>query len=221
MIIDAHAHILTSYPQILNGVHTYALHPWDIDPNIDLNSFKLEFKKEVLKRAHSLKAIGECGLDRARLESVDIQLQKQVFLIHLEIAQEFSLPMIIHCVRSFSDMLEILKSISPKIPLMFHAFNGNQVEMDSLLKYNAYFSQGLSLFKNYSKIHQIPLERLLLESGDQNEKTIEEIYLKAALDLNLKKEALSQRVVENTLKFFNADNISPADFVKNLQISKS
>ena len=67
MIIDAHAHILSSHPQVLNGVHTYALHPWNIKESLDLNRFKLELENELKKRMKEQKkllAIGECGLDR-------------------------------------------------------------------------------------------------------------------------------------------------------------
>ncbi len=214
MLLDALKHRKTSDLGILDQVSTFGLHPWLI-PQGDLNKILGDLKGNLAQKPDLL-AIGECGLDRAREGLVDIEIQKAVFCVHLEVAMEKNLPVIIHCVRAFSDIFEVLKKAQPKIPLMFHAFNGNEEIVKELLKYNSFFSQGESVFKNSSKLHVIPLDRLVLESGDQDQVSLLEIYQKAKSDL--KEERLEAIIEENFLKLFNSHHISSADFIKKLDM---
>lgn len=212
MLLDALKHRKTNDLGILDQVNTSGLHPWQI-PEGDLNKILGDLRENLTKKTDLL-AIGECGLDRVREGLVDIEIQKEVFRVHLEVAMEKNLPIIIHCVRAFSDIFEVLKKAQPEIPLMFHAFNGNEEIVKELLKFNSFFSQGENVFKNSSKLEVIPLDRLVLESGDQDHVSLLEIYQKAKSDL--KKENLEAIVEENFLKLFNSHHISPADFIKKL-----
>lgn len=212
MLLDALKHRKTNDLGILDQVNTSGLHPWQI-PEGDLNKILGDLRENLTKKTDLL-AIGECGLDRVREGLVDIEIQKEVFRVHLEVAMEKNLPIIIHCVRAFSDIFEVLKKAQPEIPLMFHAFNGNEEIVKELLKFNSFFSQGENVFKNSSKLQVIPLDRLVLESGDQDHVSLLEIYQKAKSDL--KKENLEAIVEENFLKLFNSHHISSADFIKKL-----
>lgn len=212
MLLDALKHRKTNDLGILDQVNTSGLHPWQI-PEGDLNKILGDLRENLTKKTDLL-AIGECGLDRVREGLVDIEIQKEVFRVHLEVAMEKNLPIIIHCVRAFSDIFEVLKKAQPEIPLMFHAFNGNEEIVKELLKFNSFFSQGENVFKNSCKLEVIPLDRLVLESGDQDHVSLLEIYQKAKSDL--KKENLEDIVEENFLNLFNSHHISPADFIKKL-----
>lgn len=163
---------------LLPNSFSAGIHPWHINKiDIALSMQKLE---SLVKNPQML-AIGECGLDRA--VATNFELQKEVFLLQLQLAEQKDKALIIHNVRAFSDFLAILKQEQPNIPLIFHAFNGNHDILKKLLRFNTYFSLGKELFDTKSKasrvLNQIPINRLFLET-DEWEGSIEEIYSKAS-----------------------------------------
>lgn len=164
-------------------VFSLGLHPWNIS-SIDIN--KTLPILDSLSDNPQLVAIGECGLDRA--VSTNFETQKEVFISQLQIANKRNKPIVVHCVRAFSDFLAILKQEEPDVPIIFHAYSGNADILQKLIKYNAYFSCGHDLFDERSKasriINHIPLNRLFLETDDWNG-SIEEIYKIAATKLNI------------------------------------
>jgi len=67
-----------------------------------------------------IKAVGEIGLDYFH-QPVDKNLQKEVFLKHIELASKFDLPVILHCrgdqknpKDAYQDLLEILQTHFPR-----------------------------------------------------------------------------------------------------------
>lgn len=212
MLLDALKHRKTTNLGIFDQVDTFGLHPWNIK-SVDLNKILGDLEGHFSQKSDLL-AIGECGLDRAREGLVDIEIQKEVFRYHLEVAMEKNLPIIIHCVRAFSDIFEILKKHRPQNPLMFHAFHANGEVVRELMKYNSFFSLGDGLFKPSSKLHLIPIDRLVLETGDQERYNLFEIYEKAKIDL--KRDDLEEIIEKNFLELFNSHNISSSDFIKKL-----
>lgn len=114
-------------------------------------------------------AVGEIGLD-SRPGLPASALQEEAFLAQLDIAEEFKLPVILHCVRSHGRMAQILRSRG-QLPFggMVHGFTGSwEVAQD-------YLSVGLSLSfgglvtrpnskKAQDTAARIPLDRMLLES---------------------------------------------------------
>ena len=112
-----------------------------------------------------LLAIGETGLDRLMPKYDD---QKVLFHAHIELANNFDLPMIIHCVKSQNEILKILKKQHFKNKVMFHCFNGSREEAFDLIK-KGRIGIGPQLFKEMKinkYINELPLENLLLETDD-------------------------------------------------------
>jgi len=148
-------------------------------------------------------ALGECGLDRVC--RVDLELQKKVFLLHLEAAKEYNRPLIIHCVKAFSDLLQELKRNRFKGKLVFHAFNGNQMQIESLLSYDAFFSIGPGIVSEAPRLIEsfcsIPVERLFLET-DTTTVQILDVYRKAAEIKHIEVEELAKRITENFKALF-------------------
>ncbi len=169
--------------QIFPLSYSIGLHPWNLNKN---NVDSLLMQLENLAYNNEVKAIGECGIDR--VVSKDINLQREVFYYQLELAERLNKAIIIHNVRAFSDMLEILKKLKPNIPLIFHGFTGNQEILKKLLQYNSYFSFGYNLFNENSKasriISKVPRNCLFLET-DEWEGRIDEIYAIASKKLNI------------------------------------
>ncbi len=147
--------------ETLNYPLSVGIHPWFADSN-DLSSIQ-HLKKQAA--AKNVIAIGETGLDRIRRENFNAQLE--LFRIHLTFAEENQLPVIIHCVKAYSDILAELNNI--KTQVIFHDFNGNVQMMEQILNHsNAYFSLGKSLFATDSKIlksiSHLPTNRIFLET---------------------------------------------------------
>ncbi len=220
MYIDTHAHRKTHFTQVLVGVHTLAVHPWELTAPFSRAEFDVKWERLKDTNAEAV-AIGECGLDRAHEGIASIDDQVYVLLKHFELAKERRLPIIIHCVRSYSDLMHILKSIKFNQPVILHAYGGNEREMGELLKYDTYFSYGARLFKTDKILKVTPAEKLLLETGDQSEFSIEDIYKKAALVLGKKSEELEREIFRNFSRCFNQlDDVSAANFIDNLNRRK-
>ena len=221
MEIDAHAHQLSTYTQVLIGVHTIGIHPWELTHPFNRIDFDIKWEK-IIQRHDGIYAIGECGLDRVHEGIADIEDQKYVFMKHLELALDRGLPLIVHSVRTNSDILEILKKTKFPLNILIHAFGGNDHEMHELLKYPVSFSYGARIFKSNKMLKMTPLDKLLLETGDQNEFSISEIYKYAAESLGVDKNKLEMILFKNFLTFFKKfDDVSTSDFIKDLNTRKT
>jgi TatD DNase family protein len=123
---------------------------------------------------------------------------------------------ILHSVRTVSDYLEIFKKSSFKGNRLLHSFRGNAQEVEKLLKYPVYFSFCHRIFNDQKSITYIPLEKILLETDDQSEVSIQQVYQKASDILGISLEDLKIQVRRNFLSFFNQlDDIGAADFINN------
>ncbi|MCH7759104.1 TatD family hydrolase [Patescibacteria group bacterium] len=116
-----------------------ALHPTYVQDE-EFNQEK--YVSLITLNADTVKAIGETGLDFYH-SSEDIDLQKQIFLQHLDLANDFDLPVIIHCRGSKEDsqdayfeLLKILKKFknsTSKLKGTMHCFQSNWVLAEQFL----------------------------------------------------------------------------------------
>ena len=111
--------------EIPGNYFSAGLHPNKIDENYRQNLDKI---KEISQHPNCL-AIGECGLDG--LVSADESLQEQVFEQQILWANEIQKPVIVHCVRRFSQLLRFQKIA--KVPLIVHGFNKKKETAEELL----------------------------------------------------------------------------------------
>lgn len=142
----------------------FGVHPWYADKlpadwHGTLESF--------LKRNPGA-GVGEVGLDKAR--QIDFARQTEVFHRQLEIAGRLARPLAIHCVRAWSDLLNMLRrSLSPRARFMIHSYQGSREMLRDLLSLGAYISfswkslqrdteESIALMRN------VPLDRLLIET---------------------------------------------------------
>ena len=182
-----------------SGYYSVGYHPWNIK-SIHLANLKKEITRELTHK--NVIAIGECGLDRAVQVPWDIQLK--AFELQLEIAGETKKPTIIHCVRAYSDVLQVLKRSKHKWPVIFHDYRGNKQQTTQLLNYNCFFSFGESLFKLeniQNNLLNIPVDNLFFET-DESTKSIQKIYLRAAEILKVDPEDLIRQIELNFSKIF-------------------
>lgn len=167
------------------------IHPKDIDENWEENFEKI---KEISLLQNCV-AIGECGLDG--LISVNENLQKEVFEKHILWANQINKPVIIHCVKRFSEIIPFQKIA--EIPLVIHGFNKKKTIADEMLKHGFYLSFGKSVLHSLSLqsiLKEFPLEKIFLETDDANF-NIEELYQKTAEIKGISIENLHNKILKN------------------------
>ncbi len=173
------------------------IHPYYIDET------NKEIQLEKLRKSANnqrVKFIGECGLDR--LTHTPLPLQEEIFLKQIRIAEEARKPVIIHCVRCFSELLAIKKLVRPKVPLIVHGFNQNLQIAQQLIEKGFYISIGEAILhadSNAAKlIELIPINQLFLETDDKPV-SIQKIYEKVAEIKKITISELEERIFENYL----------------------
>ena len=145
--------------------------------------------------AENFVAIGECGLDG--LIDVDEESQEKAFLAQIEIANSVKKPLIIHCVKTFSQLLQFRKM--SKVPMIIHGFNKRKTIGDDLLKNGLCLSFGKSVLYNVNLqdfVKHLPIEKLFLET-DSSDFEIKELYQKVADLKKISLEDLKQKIKEN------------------------
>ena len=125
--------------------YSYGLHPWDIGILNAVHEFEM-IKKYCSER--KILAVGEIGIDRAIHAS--IETQSNLFIEQLGIAEWYGLPVIIHCVRAYSDILEIKKKRKHTTPWILHGFAGNFQTAEQLILAGCFLSFGSKLLINQS-----------------------------------------------------------------------
>lgn len=174
-------------------------HPWHLN-NLSLKEIEIQLVENLQKK--NVVALGECGIDRT-IETPVVH-QSDIFRLHLNLAHYYSKPLIIHAVRSYSDLLAIFKSLKTLPPLIFHDYRGNAIQSKQLLNYDSYFSFGESLLnspKIVTNLQALPTNRLFFET-DESEQSIEKIYLSAATALNMPTIKLKEQISSNYTRIF-------------------
>ena len=180
-------------------LYSVGIHPWNVKHGQGITNDGWHNFADT-----KLMAIGECGIDRAC--DSDLEQQKYFFLKQIEISEQYHKPMIIHAVRSHSDILSIRKETKAKIPWIIHGFQGNEQTCKQLLRHNGiYLSLGDVLFRNERRATEllkiIPSERLFLET-DVSEISIADVYEKAALLSGRSLADLRSDIFNNFVKIF-------------------
>lgn len=186
------------------GKFSVGLHPWYIKPeSIDEDFAQLE----KLARQPNVLAIGECGLDR--LIALDLRFQEEVFIRQIRLAESLQKPVIIHCVKAFSELIALKKKVKPSIPMIVHGFNNNAQIAEELIKHDFYLSFGMALLNyesNASKIiSTMPIQQLFLETDDKN-CFISTIFAHASNYLNQPVEVLQEQILQNFKLVVSADS---------------
>jgi len=177
------------------ALKSVGLHPWHIEQDTWETNLKL---LENLIGSDDMIAIGEAGLDKTI--KINYTLQNEIFKRHIAIAEKSRKPLIIHCVRSYSEMLACRKRSDQSVPWIFHWFNANSQIANELIRKNCYLSFGHMLFNEQSMAFRtfkdIPEENLFFETDDAGY-SIQQIYEKAALLRNMSIDKVKMRINDN------------------------
>lgn len=173
--------------------------------------------KEILKNP-KIVGIGEVGLDYYWDKSF-VDLQKEIFIKQIEIANEFNKPLIVHERDAHADSFEILKKYA-KTKVLFHCFSGSVEFAKQCINegYKLAFG-GVVTFKNAKVakevVKNIALENIMLETdspyltpephrGKRNEPAyVKYVAQKIAEIKEISVEEVERITTDNAVEFFS------------------
>ena len=163
-------------------------------------------------------AIGEIGLDYYWAENPPRELQQDVLRRQMALAQELSLPVIIHDRDAHADTMAIVREF-PRVTGVFHCFAGSVEMARELLDLGWYLGfDGPVTYKNARRAPEVaavtPLDRMLIETdspymtpvphrGERNDSAY--VYLvaeKLAEWKGIPVEQLARATLENGKRLF-------------------
>ena len=185
----------------LNQPFSLSVHPWYLEQYSPEN-----FEKELarIEKNPFLWAIGECGLDKNTSFTSDYQIS--VLNEQYKLAERLKKPMIIHCVQSFELLLNWKKDKN-SVQILIHGFVKKMHLLESLLKAGFYVSFGAALCQDRPTVKAsflaMPMDRLFLETDNQSEYNISDIYLAAAAIKKITVSELEDQIRININNFFH------------------
>jgi len=192
------------------GVHPTEARDWKDD--------LIEKIKEYSKHS-KIVAIGEIGLDYYWDKSFN-DIQKEVFIKQIKLANELNLPISIHDRDAHKDTYDILKEYNKGSDIIMHCFSGSVEFAKECIKEGWYIALGGVLtFKNAVKTKdvakEIPLEKLLIETdapylapvpyrGEQNQPAyIKYVAEEIAKIKGITFEEVDKVTTQNAIRVFN------------------
>ena len=187
MYIDFHTHkpLYSADPNVLEiiSMHknvkyeseyfTVGHHPWWT--NEQLSDADLLNMEMFLSNKHCL-GIGECGLDK--LKGATKEIQEEVFYQHIMLANKNNVPLIVHCVRQYDQVLNFKKKYG-KTPWVIHGFRRNKQLAKSLIDQEIMLSVSPLRQMNESFVEMLqflPKEHYFIETDSEYSLTIMERY---------------------------------------------
>ncbi len=149
------------YPYIYAAV---GVHPENISETPEEN-FVSELEK-LINNHQKVVAVGEIGLDY-HFRQDNKEIQKEVFLKQIELANKHNLPVLVHDREAHGDAMEILNNTKPKG--IVHCFSGSVEMAKEVVKLGMYLGiGGVVTFKNARTIvdvvREMPLDAMVLET---------------------------------------------------------
>lgn len=160
---DGICHLCKNNPRFY---YALGLHPWFLHSHsVEQLPLVTDYIEKSLRDPQFL-AIGETGLDFVVDVPMDIQVNS--FIHHLELAKQFSLPLIIHHRKSHNRLIQILKQF-PDVRGVIHAFSGSIHEARTYVDMGFMLGIGGTITyerarKTKDAIKQVGIEFLLLET---------------------------------------------------------
>ncbi|GLP96954.1 TatD family hydrolase [Paraferrimonas sedimenticola] len=154
------------------GGYALGIHPWYLCNDAEGVASQLEQLGKACESAsesRQLVAIGECGLDGVKGPSLG--LQQRAFGAHIDLANQYGLPLVVHSVKAN----KALQSWLPKIRhgFMLHGFYGSAPLAQQILAAHerSFIGIGAAVLRSGNNklvdaLIDVPLERLLIETDD-------------------------------------------------------
>ena len=199
---------------------TVGISPNDVKQTIEETIEDIKELEDIITKKENDKivGIGEIGLDYY-WNKENKEIQKQAFIMQIEMANRLSLPITIHTREAVSDTLEILKQHPVQQKGVFHCCPLNRELVKEALKLGFYISfAGPATFKNSKNVQEIvemvPNDRMLMETdapylapepvrGTRNDsRNVRYIAEKIANIKSLSTEEIAEITYQNALRIF-------------------
>ncbi|KAI9291264.1 putative deoxyribonuclease TATDN1 [Neoconidiobolus thromboides FSU 785] len=158
-----------SYQQF-NLYSTVGVHPTrctDFE-SVNPDYYELQLKKLILENKDKVVAIGECGLDYARLQFCPREVQRKYFERQLMMAKEIGLPLFFHNRDTKGEFLQMVTEHRDKFSTgVVHSYDGTLEEALALIQLGLYIGiNGCSLKTdaNIQVVSKIPLNKIMIET---------------------------------------------------------
>lgn len=209
MLLDIHTHHLPENPSeaLLScsmwnmpiPAHTVCLsagiHPWHVS-EADCIS-QMEWVEQMIAHDTRTLAIGEAGLDK--LCHTPFDLQQKVFRHLIALARQYRLPLIIHAVKSYNELISLKKEFNPHNAWIIHGFRGKRELAQSLIGQGFYLSFGSRY--NPEALQSTPANRILIETDEAN-LPVQTLYRQTAALLHTTPEELTATVQQTINRLF-------------------
>jgi TatD DNase family protein len=175
-LLASAAHLREIAPSV--GFHTgLGIHP-QVLPEIDATrdaGHIAELEQRVLAAPTGLVAIGECGLDFGAEIEAGAPRARQVAVLaaHLGLARRTGLPLLLHCLRAHTVLLELLRA-APLPPSILHSWSGSAELAALFIKAGHFISFAGSITlprarRPLESARAVPADRLLLETDSPDQ----------------------------------------------------
>ena len=175
----------------------------------------------AMKLSLKLLSLIDLSLDYYYNQS-DKNIQKKIFVQHIEAAIELDIPLIVHSRDAEIDTFDILKNYmkNSKQKTIIHCFTGSKDFAKKIINIGCYISvSGIITFKGLNELSEtissIPIDKLLVETdspyltpipnrGKSNEPSfITHTIEKLSIIRNLEKKVIIENTTYNFRKLFN------------------
>ena len=181
--------------------YSLGIHPYDVlNDSVSLEVIDFSaYKGKII-------AIGEIGLDFRF--NTSIQTQISVFEKQLEFANTHSLPVVIHCVKAYPQILNTLKKYDCK-RFMFHGFDSSLTNAQHIINAGGYISFGAKLLKCnllqkvFKEVVATHPSRILLESDEEQDILPTLYHLGSKLSDDYTEQQFNQLIKQNFKTFYN------------------
>jgi TatD DNase family protein len=148
------------YPEKI--LPAFGMHPWFLGEPFtagDLRPF-LQSRETI--------ALGEIGLDLSPDAGPEAP-QIDAFVMQLDLAEEFDLPVLIHCRKAYDRLYQILRGRGSRVSGILHSFSGSTDMMMRFVDLGFYVSfSGALTRRTARKYHKngsvVPMDRFVLET---------------------------------------------------------
>lgn len=170
MKVNIHTHHPKSGERTIS---TLGIHPYDAEGVTTDSIFAIE------RTALEHDAIGEIGLDYST--NINKEAQILLFKAQLEVARHLNKGVVIHCVKAFEEVMNILSRYNLPF-VIFHGFIGSPEQALRAAARGYYLSFGHRTFRSPKSIEALKVTpaNLLFFETDDSSINIEQIYRQAS-----------------------------------------
>ena len=129
-----------------------------------------------------------------------------MFRLHLDAAQRLCLPVVLHCVRAFEPVMNILREYRLRA-VIFHGFIGSEQQATRAVGRGYYLSFGPATTRSprtVAALRSVPLERIFAETDD-TDAGIADVYGMICRVRGVEMETLKERLAQNYYDIFDKD----------------